>query len=432
MAGHFVLPARHRVLAFLGVLAFLTYFDRFCITRVQGQIQTDLGIGDAKMGLVFGAFWLAYSLFEIPGGWMGDRYGARITLTRIVLAWSLFTVLTGCSTGLISLLIYRFLFGAGEAGAFPNMARVQSRWFPARSRARIGGMLWLLARFGGALAPLLFGTLMRLFDGYAMESWRPAFWLVGTAGVIWCIAFYIWFRDDPAAMQTVSADELKLIQGESPGPIAKHSMPWAAWKRLIASPTLWAIALLYIFGSFGWSFFASWLPKYFLQVHAVPFADSEIRTGLPLVFGGIACLAGGALSDAVVRRTGRKWLGRAIFPLAGYGLAAAAMFSLPLVDSPEQATVLVCLAGFGNDFGQGANWATIVDVGGLYAGTAAGFVNTIGNTGHYLQPPIGALIFDSLGWNVLLGVYGACYFLAGSMWFFIRPDERLDALPPRG
>jgi predicted MFS family arabinose efflux permease len=143
----------------------------------------------------------------------------------------------------------------------------------------------------------------------------------------------------------------------------------------------------------------------------VKFDDSEVLTGLPLFFGGISCLAGGVLSDALVRRLGRKWLGRAFFPICGYSVAAGAMFCVPWAQTPEQACFLMCVASAGNDFGQGANWATIVDIGGRYAGTAAGFINTIGNSGNWLQPAIGALVFRSLGWDFLMGVY-ACAFLS--------------------
>src|SRR6185436_8227817 len=155
---------RITVMAFLCALSFLTYYDRQCIVRAQESIQKALAIDDGQMGLVFGAFWLAYALFEIPGGWMGDRIGARFTLTRIVLAWSLFTALTGVATGFYSLLMYRFLFGVGEAGAFPNMARIQSRWLQVPERARAGGLLWLSARWGAAFAPLIFGALTRGID----------------------------------------------------------------------------------------------------------------------------------------------------------------------------------------------------------------------------------------------------------------------------
>src|SRR3954452_18130540 len=139
---------RIRVMAFLCVLSFLTYYDRQCIVRAQESIQASLNLNDAQMGLVFGTFWLAYALFEIPGGWMGDRFGARFTLTRIVLAWSLFTSLTGAATGFYSLLTYRLLFGVGEAGAYPNIARIQSQWLPSTERARASGALLFTARCG--------------------------------------------------------------------------------------------------------------------------------------------------------------------------------------------------------------------------------------------------------------------------------------------
>jgi len=154
---------RYQVMAFLGALSFLTYFDRVCIMRAQGDIQRDLDLSDIRFGWIMSSFWLAYAVFEIPIGWWGDRFGSRRTLTRIVLGWSLFTALSGTATGFVSLLAARFLFGVGEAGAYPNMARVQGRWLPLRSRARAGGMLWLMARWGGAFSPVIFGTMLRAF-----------------------------------------------------------------------------------------------------------------------------------------------------------------------------------------------------------------------------------------------------------------------------
>ncbi len=152
---------RYIVMAFLCALAFLTYFDRVCIMQAQHDIQHDLNLSDRQMGTVFSAFWLAYALFEIPSGWLGDRFGTRTALTRIVLAWSLFTGLTGAANGFMLLVSFRFLFGAGEAGAFPNTAKIQQAWLPVRSRARAGGLLWLLARWGGAFSPLIFVALLR-------------------------------------------------------------------------------------------------------------------------------------------------------------------------------------------------------------------------------------------------------------------------------
>jgi len=429
---------RYRMMAFLCVLSFLTYFDRVCIMRAQEDIKADLGIGNAEMGAVLGAFWLAYALFELPGGWLGDRFGARVTLTRIVFAWSLFTALSGSATGFVSLLLSRFLFGVGEAGAFPNMARAQQRWLPVEARARAGGLLFLLARWGGAFSPLLFGTMLRAFgsEGFrraARESvvfagladaapWRLSFWTAGIIGAVWCVWFFWGFRDDPAPHPRVNQAELALIRR---GRVETESRELGreGWRSLVRSPSLWALGGLYLFGSFGWSFFVSWAPRYLKEAHGVAMGGSEVMTGLPLFCGGISCVLGGALSDALVKRTGKKRLVRALFTVVGYGTAASAMWGLRFSTSPEQATLLMCIAAAGGDFAQGANWATIVDVGGQFAGTAAGFVNMIGNGGNYLQPSIGAWVSSSFGFGAMFVVYAAMYVIAASMWLFIDPNK---------
>lgn len=431
---------RYVVMAFLCSLAFLSYLDRVCISRAQGDIQRDLHITDARMGLVMSIFWLGYALFEIPGGWMGDRFGARSTLSRIVLAWSLFTALSGAAAGFASLLVYRLLFGVGEAGAFPNMARVQSRWFPAALRARAGGVLWLSARWGGAFSFLLFGYLLAGFDSPTFRgavghvpalhflqftpSWRLGFWSMGLMGLVWTALFFFWFRDNPAEKSSVNAAELELIQSD-PGPGASHEAHGDArvWSALFTSQNLWLLALAYLCISFGWSFFVSWMPRYLLDVHHVSFKGSQAMDVLPMFCGGISCLLGGALSDALVRATGWTRLGRAIFPISGYLTAAVAMFAIRLAHTPGQAIFLMCVASAANDFGQGACWTTVIGIGGLYAGTAFGFMNMVGNIGN-LQPVVGAMIFKHFGWNVLFAVYASVYFAAACFWLGINPNKR--------
>lgn len=429
---------RYQVMAFLLALSFLTYFDRVCIVRVQQEIQSQLTISDSQMGYVLGAFWLAYSLFEIPGGWLGDRFGARLTLTRVVFFWSLFTVFTGLATGFISLLIIRFLFGVGEAGAFPNMARVQSAWLPPAARGRAGGWLWLAARWGGAFSPFLFAALIRWVDSATVRSWlsivpglgdvagwRIGFWIAGVIGFVWCLWFYLWYRDDPAHKPSVNSAELELIRGgrSADSDAGQHLLSRKLWGELFTNRSLLALAAFYIFGSFGWSFFVSWMPRYLKDVHQFPFDLSESVWKQPLLYGGISCLIGGTLSDWLVRRTGRKWLGRALFPFCGLTTAAIAIFCVRYVDNPNDAVILMCVAGAAFDFGQGATWASIVDIGGLYAGTAAGLVNMLGNLGNAIQPAVGAWIFNNFGWNPLFVVYAGAFLAAASMWFFINPSQ---------
>lgn len=428
---------RYRVMTFLCVLSFLTYFDRVCIVRAQQDIQRDLGINDDQMGWVFTIFLLAYGLFEIPGGWMGDRFGPHVTLVRIVFAWSLFTALSGSALGFVSLFICRLCFGIGEAGAYPNMAAIQARWVPAAQRARFGGMLWLFARWGGAASPLIFGGLFQFFDSSSFRdvlrsvpllnrladagSWRFGFWSAGILGLLWCISFYPWFRNHPSESPDVNDAERALLPLE--GKRDSHTATREVWRALFASGSLWGLAIYYFCGGFAWSFYISWAPRFLKDEHQIEFGASEWMSALPLFCGGISCLVGGALCDALVARTGRKRLVRACFPVAGCLIAAGSMFAIPYASTAWQAALLMCVAAAAFDMGQSANWASIVDIGGRHAGIAAGFINMIGNFGGAVQPRTGAWIFNSYGWNTMFVVYAAAFLAAASMWSFINPEK---------
>jgi nitrate/nitrite transporter NarK len=298
-------------------------------------------------------------------------------------------------------------------------------------------LLWLFARFGGAFSPLLFGALLVAFNSAAFQGllssiglpsavpgWRVGFWVAGLAGVVWCLAFIPWFRNDPAEMRSVNGGELRLIRnGRSPEP-QSHGMPRDLWRSLLSCRSLWALGLLYFCGSFAWSFFVSWLPRYLKEVQGVEFEKSEIISGLPLFCGGITCLVGGIVCDALVRRTGRKRLSRAVLPMCGYVTAAVAIWSVRFADTATEATVLMCLAAGAYDFGQGANWATIVDIGGRYAGIATGLVNLIGNMGNAFSPYVAPKVFNAVGgWDALLACYALAYLAAASMWLFIDPTR---------
>jgi MFS family permease len=421
-------------MAFLLVLSFLTYFDRQCIVWVKPAIQSQLHLSDYQMGNVLGAFWLAYALFDPFAGWLGDRFGAKLALTRVVLAWSLFTALTGAATGYYSILIYRFLFGTAEAGAYPNMARVQGAWLTPTERARAGGALWSFARFGAACSPLMFGFVLDWIDtpdvrsalstvpGLAdVPAWRLGFVVAGFAGVFWCLLFVPWFRNDPGDVRFVNSAELALIRAGRTADEGHGRIARGMWRKLLTNRSLCALAALYLIGGFGWSFFVSWMPDFLERVHGVKYDATRDLWKQPLLYGGVSCFVGGLLSDVVVRRTGRKWLGRAAFPLLGLSTAAVAMYAAGQVKDANTSIMLFCLAGGAFDFGQGANWATIVDVGGRYAGSATGFINLVGNMSNAVQPRVGAWVFHTYGWDTLFTVYATMFVLAGSMWFLIDP-----------
>jgi nitrate/nitrite transporter NarK len=241
--------------------------------------------------------------------------------------------------------------------------------------------------------------------------------------VVWCLAFFPWFRDEPEEKKSVSAAEIAHITAGRGAVEAGHQFEAGVWRQLFTSPSLWAIAVYYACGSFGWSFFVSWMPRYLKDAHGLSFEQSEWSTAWPLLCGGIACLVGGVLSDALVRRTGWRRLGRAVFPLAGCSIAAAAMLAIPHVSTQTEATILMCVASAAFDFGQAANWASIVDIGGRYAGIALGFINMFGQLGNTLQPRIGAEIFNTFGWNTLFVVYAVAFLMAMTMWAIINPTR---------
>jgi len=434
---------RFVVLAFLCVLAFLTYFDRVCIASVTPDIERDLRISENQMGFIFGAFWLAYGLMEIPAGSLGDRFGSRGTLSGIALLWSVFTALSGSAVGFASLLAYRIMFGVGEAGAYPNIATAQHNWFPARVHARIGGFLWLVSRWGGALSYVIFPALLAALASPTFRRslhapglrllantppWRMGFWICGLAGLVWVLLFYPWFRDDPARKSSVNTAELELIRSDRALGQQHHARFDARiWRLLLTNRALWLISIAYLGTSFGWSFLVSWMNQFLQDNYHVPYQDPNWRwlKMLPLFVGGGACLLGGALSDAYVRRTGRVRFGRVIFPIVGSLVAAISMACIPLAKSSGQAMALVCLASFGTDMGQAPAWAAIIGIGGDYAGTAFGFVNMIANVGgNFLAPVLCPRIYHRFGWGAMMDVYAAAFLLGTVMWLLIDPTRR--------
>src|SRR5438270_5107528 len=197
---------RYKVLAFAVALAAVTYLDRVCIAQTAGDMMRELGLTNVQMGFVFSAFTIAYALFEIPTGAWGDRIGTRRVLTRIVVWWSSFTIATAAAFNYASLLAVRFLFGMGEAGAFPNVSKTFSRWFPVAERGTAQGIFFAGAHLGGGLTPLLV-TYLLLF-----MPWRMVFVVFGAVGFFWAWAWYAWYRDDPAMHPSVGLEEREHIE----------------------------------------------------------------------------------------------------------------------------------------------------------------------------------------------------------------------------
>jgi MFS family permease len=363
---------RHRVLGMLFLLSIITYIDRVCISVAGPRMQADLGITAEQWGWVVGLFAIAYAAFEIPSGALGDRIGPRKVLTRIVIWWSAFTSLTGVATSFAMLLPIRFLFGAGEAGAYPNSSSSISRWFPVAERARAHGFVWMASRIGGALSPFLVVPIQQAY------GWRAGFFAFGFLGVVWAAAWYVWYRDYPSEKTGVTAGELAEI-GAAPRK-AHHGLPWGIALR---SANLWFIMLMYFTYCYGSFFFLSWLHTYLVKGRGFSEKDLLLST-LPFVLGACANGAGGFVSDAAVRKFGLKWGRRTV---AMTGLFASAIFTVATVFTGDRmlALVFLALSYAGSDFMLPSAWAVCLDVGKKYAGAVTGTMNTAGQIGSFIS-----------------------------------------------
>ncbi|HEX4146774.1 MAG TPA: MFS transporter [Pirellulales bacterium] len=450
---------RYGVLGLLCGLSMITYFDRVCFASAASGMAHDLGLGSKEqLKWAHTAFAIAYGMFEIPAGWLGDRWGPRWTLLRIVIWWSLFTVLTGLVGmtvgsltlgGLTLLVIVRFLFGAGEAGAYPNIARAIYNWFPLHRWEVAQGYVWMSGRIAGGITPLLWAILV---SGTAFTAplvpWRGAFMVFGGLGLIWCGAFAWWFRDRPAEHTHVNAAERELI-GATSQPRSHGAIPVRA---MLTNRSLWALCLMYSLINYGWFFNISYLPGYLKDRFALTDGDllGAIYTGAPLWIGAIGCLAGGFIVNGLAQRLADRRLARQVVGCGAMVVCAGAWWGAYWATSLHAFCLLISLAAFCVDLTLGAAWATCQDLGRKHAAVTAACMNTFGTMGaalaawltgaiveHYvavqaeLSHPATVLathkqIASMAGYQAVFCTYAAVYVVAAVCWCFINSAHPLE------
>jgi MFS family permease len=376
---------RYVVLGLVCALSMVTYLDRACFGAAARNIASDLGLrGPEDLKWAHTLFAIAYGLFEIPAGRMGDRLGPRGTLLRIVLWWSVFTALTGLIGlrvgdvvlgGLTTLVTLRFLFGAGEAGAYPNIARALHNWMPRANWEIAQSLVWMSGRLMGGLTPLFWALLVQ------GTGWRGAFVLFGVVGVCWCLAFATLFRNRPSEHPGVNEAERALIEIHGATHSAEHgSIPWRA---LASNPSLMALGLMYLGITYGWYFNITYLPSY-LQNRFQP-AEGDLLAAMykggPLWVGAFGCLAGGLIVRRLARWTGDQGKARQMLGVTALSLCAVSWTAA--IYAPNMHLFFVCVSGGAllNDLVMGASWATCQDLGGRHAGVTAAWMNTMGTIG---------------------------------------------------
>ncbi len=434
---------RFGVLGYMAALAFVMYLDRVCISVAATSMQNDLHIGKPMWGYVASSFTLAYTLFEVITGHWGDRYGSRGILLRIVLWWSAFTMLTGCvfhftlggsgswlagiNASFLVLCLVRFLFGVGEAGAFPNVARVVSVWFPPASRGRAQGFVTTCSLIGGATAPMVAAYIIELTG-----SWRMMFIVFGLVGVVWAIAFYAWFRDDPATHPSVNDAERSLIaQGRTSQSVAHHAVPW---DLVLPSANLWLMGGIMGCGSAVFYMLISWYPNYLEEAHGLKGKLPGFFMSLVMAGGATGCFSGGWLSDWLIRTTGERVLSRRIQACLAYAGAGTALVLAAQLHDYRLSVLCITLAYFFVQLQIPCWWGTVTDISGSHVGALFGLMNSLGALGAISSPIFMGYYVEHLKqagavgraqWDPAFYPYAGLMFLACVFWLFVNPARSL-------
>ena len=415
------------ILSLLFLISIITYIDRVNISITARQMIPALGLTHVQMGQIFSAFVLGYALFQIPGGWAGDRWGPRAILTVAVVWWSLFTVMTALAptsflAGIMgiwgSLILVRFFIGVGEAAALPNFNRVVANWCGSHERGLGIAITISGIGVGSALTPPITAWIMVNY------GWQTAFYVAGAMGImialIWC-----WFAtDQPEEHPRVNAQETALIRGEAPFQrIADNPTP-VPWKAFARTPSVWWLVLSYTCFGYVAYVYMSWFYLYLVEVRGFSMLRGAIFASSPFIAMTVFCPIGGWMTDQLAKRTGLN-TGRSMIGTAGMTLAALFIILGAFIESPFLAIALLSLGAGWLYFTIGAFWSTPVDLSKPHAGTLSGLMNTGANLGGTLSPTLTPWLANQFGWSVALGIAAAMALVGAMAWQKIKPGDGL-------
>jgi len=413
------IPYRFRVLVLLCGLTTLTYMDRICVSIVGVRIKAALHLSNEQFGWVLAAFALAYALFEIPSGMLGDRIGPKRVFIRIVLWWSLFTALTGVAGGLVSLVVIRFLFGMGESGTYPNAILTVSRWFPLQETGKALSWVGIGSQIGAALAPLIIVPIAVAY------GWRAPFFVIGAIGLVWVGACRAWFHDFPAQVKAMPPAEKELIAASCRHKDTQHQVPF---KLIFRNRTLWPLMLMYFCCQWANYFFIAWMPVYLQEGRG--FTENAMKQIASTLFvAGIAgFIAGGAAGDWFLKLQGLK-MGRRLTGMIGLGGCGLLLFIAAL--SASNTVTVCCLIGanFSFSFGVMVSYAVCADIGRNNTGTVTGAMNFFGQMGaFFLAIVFGRIVQVTHNFEYPLYVVAAVLFTGCLLWLAINPEKQLPEI----
>lgn len=424
-------PTRVRflVLGWACSLAIVTYLCRVGFPSIMPQLKPQIDLGPRQVGWLMTAFMVAYGIFEIPWGHFGDRKGGRSSLVAVVIGGSITTaalafvifIRNAPTAALAFLLAARFLFAMFQAGTFPLLARVIADWFPFSERGTAQGAVWMASRLGGAIAPLAFIPLMRVFGNW----WLPLL-LMSSLGILWSLGFWTWFRNKPGEKSTVNDAERTLIADGRREVKAVHHIPWA---RIFGRTNTLSLCLMY--GTIGYSgnFVLFFLANYLEKQRHFDAQTAKLLTSLPFFCGLFACVLGGVIADWLGKRLNSRRWGLRIVGGTGLTIAAIGITSTIGVTDVRWLGFCFCLAFIGNDLAMGPSWAAASQIGERSAGALGGAMNMVGSAFAALTGIVTGEQFAAGDITTPFILFGVSYLIGALCWLRIDAEEPLLADP---
>ena len=411
------------VLGLLCLMYLITYVDRVNVATAAGEIRRELSLSNTQLGLILSGFAYPYLLFQVFGGWVGDRFGPRRTLFVCGLIWAAATILTGLAGGLLTLFLARILLGVGEGATFPVATRAMQSWTPAGRRGFAQGITHAFARFGNAITPPIVAALV------VLVTWRGSFVILGCFSLVWVVVWVWYFRDNPAEHKGITSAELDRLPGRGVAPTTVR--PKVPWKRL----TLRMLPVTVVYFCYGWTLwlYLSWLPSFFLQEYQLNISRSALFSSAVFFAGVGGDLLGGTISDAVLRRTGDLLKARRNVVVAGF---IGSFFCLLPIFATRDLTVIVLSLGaafFLAEIVIGPMWSIPMDIAGKYAGTASGLMNTGSALAAILSPLAFGFVVDLTGnWHLPFAGSLALLLVGALLAFTMHPERAFEDVPQVG
>ena len=411
------IPYRYILVLFTFLLTVLLYVDRACISTAKESIMHDLNFSVTEFGWVMAVFTLGYALLQTPSGRMADSKGPRFVITAIVSVWSMLTAITGFAWNFGSMLVIRFLFGAGEAGAFPSLSKVVYNWFPVKERGIVQGINFSGSRIGAALGMPLVAVLI------GMVGWRWSFGIFGLVGVAFGILWYFMFRNKPEESKIVSEEEKEYILANRQQTSAlKTILPFST---ILKSSNMWLAMLQYTCSNFTFYFTLTWMYPYIKEKFILGSVEAGMYAAVPLIAGAVGNWISGLMVDYIYSK-GKLKLSRQLPAIIGFTLAAGGMILVTQAGTPLLSVVFMSMAVLGADMTLSPSWAFCIDIGKENAGAVSGTMNMAGNLGAFVTIIAYPYLFQWTGSNEpFFYICAALSVVAIIMWFAMNPNKEL-------